>query len=462
MKNLWILSEEKPRAKSILKIIDKFGPDNKFDFTNKGLKIVPILKDGKFTFIYRIDNVECKDVKNIFIKIVSGNSSFVDYLIFYQDEEPTDKSVPMYAIEETKTDDSESRNTGVYQRLTKFVLADFYYPDVKKIMLYSLQIKQKEIQTLTNLFGTRILKTLGVEILGKNAEKEPVKPFNSIDELIKVKNSMKSPPKGNVPIKLEQKGDRISISGRLFKSNGLSHDPNIGALTAISSCLRKLGWKKDIVITHHGLSQQHIGKRNKFIQIANEINIKLDGLTIPKTKINESYWHYETKSEKVGSIFIHIVIEEYTSGIVIYENHAGCERGYLHDKTGQPIVVKKYQDGMRDSYKAGNKSAIIYLPDLIIFDKNRDKITDIEGKKYSTRKTGIEELKNYDYIENTVIKPLFNPSGFERTVVIYGSKNNEIQEKEIGFMLNENGEIIVNPNAPEIIKEAVENLISTK
>ena len=28
---------------------------------------------------------------------------------------------PIYAIEETKTDDKESRNTGVYQRCSKFI-----------------------------------------------------------------------------------------------------------------------------------------------------------------------------------------------------------------------------------------------------------------------------------------------------------------------------------------------------
>jgi len=39
-------------------------------------------------------------------------------------------------------------------------------------MLYNLHIEQKETQTETNIFGTRMLLTLNVEILGKIIEDE--------------------------------------------------------------------------------------------------------------------------------------------------------------------------------------------------------------------------------------------------------------------------------------------------
>src|SRR5690606_28594323 len=124
------------------------------------LIIRPILKNNKFTFTYEVTGFECKKVENIYIKTVTGNSSFVDFLIFYQDSEPKAQDEPIYAIEETKTDDRESRNTGVYQRCSKFVFVDFYYPKAKKIMLYNLQVEQKEVATDTNVFGTKMLKTL--------------------------------------------------------------------------------------------------------------------------------------------------------------------------------------------------------------------------------------------------------------------------------------------------------------
>lgn len=462
MKNLWLLSEEKPRIRVVLEIVKKFCKDSNYNLTFNEVKIIPILKDKKFTFVYQVQGIKCNEVEDIFIRIVSGKSSFVDYLVFYQDDEPNQKSIPIYAIEETKTDDSESRNTGVYQRCTKFVFVDLYFPKIKKIMLYNLQIAQKIKPTKTNTFGTRMLSTIGVEILGKKLELDIEKPFSNIDELIQAKNSVGAPPKGNVPIVIKKYEDKITISGRLYKSGGLSHDPNIGALTVISYCLRKLGWEKDILVTSHGLSQSHVGRDNKFIKISNKLGIKLEGLSVPISEINKEYWHNETTSEKNATIFLHLIIDQYTQGKVIYENHGGCERGYLYDKSGKPIVVAKYQEGLKESYKSGNKKAIISLPDLTVFDIKRNYIIDIEGKKYSTRKKGIAELSGYDYIENNIMKPLYNPLGFIRTVVIFGSTNNAIQEDQISFMLNENGKIVVNDSATAIIKEAVDNLFSSQ
>ena len=140
-KNLWILTEERPKNEVIETILRKFISDNNFSAFFTDLKVLPILEDNKFTFTYKVIGFECNKIKEIFIKTISGNSSFVDFLIFYQDKQPTLKDQPLYAIEETKTDDKESRNTGVYQRCSKFVFVDFYYPSVKKIMLYSLQIE---------------------------------------------------------------------------------------------------------------------------------------------------------------------------------------------------------------------------------------------------------------------------------------------------------------------------------
>ena len=110
-------------------------------------------------------------MNEIFIKSISGKSSFVDFLVFHQDEIPSLSDEPIYAIEETKTDDKESRNTGVYQRCSKFVFINFYYPHVKKIMLYNLKVEHKQTKpTNTYIFGTRMLMTFNVEILGKQLD----------------------------------------------------------------------------------------------------------------------------------------------------------------------------------------------------------------------------------------------------------------------------------------------------
>ncbi len=332
--NLWILTEERPKIEVLEVILNNFVKDRKYTAFIDNLRILPILENETFTFTYKLIGFECNKVNDIYIKTISGNSSFVDYLIFFQNKEPKLTDKPIYAIEETKTDDKESRNTGVYQRCSKFVYIDNYYKDVPKIMLYSLQVEQKENPTDTYIFGTRLLLTLGVEVLGKRLNAKVFKPFKTIDEIIDLKNKMRKAPKGNVPILLKKFKNRIEVSGRLYKSNGLSHDPNIGALSIISAVLRKLNWKKDIIITKHGLKQEHIGKTNKFIQISNVLNIKLEGLKIPKSTLNKNYWKYEKEGERLGAIFIHLVIESFTTGYSIFENHAGCEKSYFITKEG--------------------------------------------------------------------------------------------------------------------------------
>lgn len=77
---------------------------------------------------------------------------------------------------------------------------------------------------------------------------------------------MRKPPKNNTPLNIHKIKDIIFISARLFKANTLSHDPNIGAISGICAALRKLGFKENLTITHHGLEQKHLGKNNKFIQ----------------------------------------------------------------------------------------------------------------------------------------------------------------------------------------------------
>jgi hypothetical protein len=456
-KNLWILTEERPKNEVIETILRKFISDNNFTAFFTDLKVLPILDDNKFTFTYKVIGFECNKIKEIFIKTISGNSSFVDFLIFYQDKQPTLKDQPLYAIEETKTDDKESRNTGVYQRCSKFVFVDFYYSNVKKIMLYSLQIEQKEEPTDTYIFGTRLLLTYGVEILGKKLDPKIFVPFTSIKEIIDFKKKMRKAPKGNVPIMLKKLTNKIEVSGRLYKSGGLSHDPNIGALSIISAVLRKLGWNKRIVITEHGLKQENIGVRNKFIQIANQLKLELKKLKLPCAELNKNYWKYETEGEKLGTIFIHIVVESFTTGYSIFENHAGCEKSYFMTKDGKPIPLKKYSD--RAKYKAGDKSKIIHIPDLILIDFDRTEIINVEGKKYKFKQQGINELNNYDYIEENYIKKHYPKFDIIRTVVLYGSNNEEIIELQVGFLLNEKGKLILGVQAPEIFKKAIKNLI---
>lgn len=457
-KNLWILTEERPKTNVLEMILSYFAKDKKCGFFGDNLRIIPLLDENeRFDFTYKVLGFSCARVDNVYIKIVSGYSSFVDFLVFYQEAKPQETDAPLYAIEETKTDDKESRNTGVYQRCSKFVYLQNYYPNTKMIMLYALQIEQKTKPTETYIFGTRLLLTMGVDILGKKLSKEVFTPFTSIEELIEYKNSMRLPPKGNIPILIKKTTFKIQISGRLIKNNSLSHDPNIGALSIIVYVLRKLGWKKTIEITQHGLSQTHIKGNNKFIQIANKLDLKLQGLNYVKSKPYKNYWYYDLKGEKLATIFLHIIVENFTESFSVFENHAGCEKGYFKTSAGEYIPLVKYTD--REKYKKGDKKQIVYIPDLVLLDIKETKAITIEGKKYEYRKKAIAELENYKAFDTLYLKKYYSAFKIVRTVVLYGGKQESLQEIEVGFLLNANGKLVLGIKAPKLFKRAIKNLL---
>ena len=456
--NLWILTEERPKKEVLETIFEYFTKDMNCGFFGGDIRILPLLDENRcFDFTYEVIGFTCAKVNHVYIKTVSGASSFTDFLVYFQDTLPQPTDYPLYAIEETKTDDSESRNTGVYQRCSKFVYIENYYPSCKKLMLYALQVEQKEKPSETNIFGTRLLLTLGVEILGKKLDNKTFKPYKSIDELIEYKNNMRKPTKNNVPIIITKKENKIQISGRLYKNGGLSHDPNIGALSIIAAVIRKLGWNGQIEIIQHGLKQEHVGKRNKFVLLANKLSISLDQLVVPKAELPDSYWHYDMSGEKIATIFIHIVVESFTESYSIFENHAGCEKGYFHTPDGKRIPLAKYID--REAYKAGDKNKIINIPDLVLLDLKEHQAITIEGKKYINRKLGIEELKYYDAFENIYVKPYYKNYSIVRTVVLYGSNEEKIIDVEVGFLLNEKGKPILGIKAPRLFTRAISNLL---
>jgi hypothetical protein len=458
-KNLWILTEERPKKEVIGQILKKFIKEKGISAFFDTLRIIPILDTASnFTSNYKILGVTSPAIENIHLSIISGNSSFVDYLVYFQDNRPTALDRPLYAIEETKTDDSESRNTGVFQRATKFVYLDVFYPGVDSTMLYNLQIEQKVEPTQTNIFGTRCFRTLGVQFMGKANREASLDAWESIDELISYKAQMRKPPAGNVPIQIERVNkDLITISGRLFKAGGLSHDPNIGALSLIAATLRKLGWTKRIQITQHGLSARMVRPANKFVQIANHLNLEIEGIPIPRASYPDEYWRYESTGEKLGTIFVHLTVEEFSKGFAIYENHAGCERGYFYTATGEPITVgKRLLDDDGNMAKDAEKIAI---PDLIVIDVDRMEIINIEGERAINVLAGIEQLKTFSNIEKVYLKHYYPDYKVLRTVVLYGGSQEKIEHIEVSLLLNSEGKIVLGIKAPEIFRESIKNLV---
>lgn len=457
MENLWILTEECPKPSVILQIVNLYRKDfrGNLDYINENqVKIKPIFNNGRFKFKYIVEGIKLTNISKIIIKIVSGNSSFCDFLVFKQSDEPSvyKSENLLMAIEETKTNDDESRNTGVYQRASKFVFIDAFYKNVKLYMLYNdeLQAREEKKPSDTSIFGTNMLLTLGVEIVGKDISRW-FKRFNSINEVISFKSAMRQPPAGNVPINITCFKDKIEISGRLSKpvsAYNIGHDPNIGALSLIAKVLRHLGWEKRIVITKHGVSQEYVDRtrcQNKFLYICNILNIELDGITIPKNvSFPNIYWHYEMRSEKVASILLHIV-GEYHGMRSIYQNHAGCERGYFKTKNNDLITLpKKDRNGIN-----------LYIPDLVLHDENTNCIILIEGKKLSTLELGLKEIEDYDSIEEEFIKLYYPECEIHRGLSIFGGDLFQLPDQKVILYLSSTGKVIINSNSPQCIIDEI-------
>lgn len=462
MDNLWILTEERPKNSVISKILNIYSTDfNDQILEQNSIIIKPIFKNNTFMFIYEVLNIKLKNINKVYIKIVSGNSSFLDFLVFKQESEPIESSYKnniLMGIEETKTNDNESRNTSAYQRGSKFIYIKYFYKNIKLYMLYNDELNENinKSPSNSNIFGINMMLTLGIKIVGKDLS-YGFSPFKSINEVIDFKNNMKSPPKGNVPVKIKKIRDKIYISGRLSKpgknspkyTGNIGYDPNIGLFSLISGCLRKLGWTQRIIITNHEVKQEYINKNisNKFMYICNLLNIELDGIEMPKTIENpKEYWKYESNSEKVTSILLHLV-GIYNGLETVYENHAGCERGYFIDKNKKLLTIPK-----KDSYNNN-----LYIPDLILYDRCSNLIILIEGKKRSTINQGIKELKQYDSIENEFIKKYYPNSKVYRYLSIFGGDDDNYLNPNVLIYMNSKGKIYLNPNAPKIIEKMFKN-----
>jgi hypothetical protein len=88
-KNLWILTEERPKKEVIEVIFQKYLKDNNISGFIDYIRILPVLdNDNSFSFVYEITGIKTPKIHNIYIKIISGTSSFVDYLVFESINEP--------------------------------------------------------------------------------------------------------------------------------------------------------------------------------------------------------------------------------------------------------------------------------------------------------------------------------------------------------------------------------------
>jgi hypothetical protein len=104
-------------------------------------------------------------------------------------------------------------------------------------MLYNeeLEAREEKKPSDTSVFGTNILLTLGVTIVGKDISRW-FRPFRSLDELIRFKAGMRKPPAGNVPITIT-KYDNPEITATVVDDRNVEYNGEIMSLTALAKLL---------------------------------------------------------------------------------------------------------------------------------------------------------------------------------------------------------------------------------
>ena len=83
MDNLWLLTEERPKPSVVIQIVEMYCADFSDHITlHDEVRIKPIISDGVFDFLYMVEGLAVSMADKIYIKTVSGSSSFLDFLLF--------------------------------------------------------------------------------------------------------------------------------------------------------------------------------------------------------------------------------------------------------------------------------------------------------------------------------------------------------------------------------------------
>jgi hypothetical protein len=361
-----ILTEEFPQQSVLKYIIKKI-------LNIHLLHITIVCIDGTLT----IQNT-CEHI--VTLNLFKGTTSSVDYIVFIDDNKE-----PSLLIESTKTTDIESRNTSAYQRLIKFIVAKHYYPSSEVIMFYEGKFTPTLSKTMQ--FGIRLMKTIGVHIIGANGDElfKTILPFANADELIKNKMDMNK-KKHNVSVTITKLNDmNYTISAKLEKSNAFAHDPNKGFLSAVSFCLDKFHNNCNIVVTSHGLFQKMLYDNNKFMYAIHKKNVSFENLVMPNnTQFPFQYFTSEPRSsEKTASVLCHLTFEK-NNWQCLFHNHAGSARSFLTKQDGTHLQVPKRYN----------------IPDIVF--KKENKIVLIESKNSKTLSKGDQQLLNMSEFENLI------------------------------------------------------------
>ena len=398
-KTFTILTEEVPSHHEIRFIIEKIL----YIEPPPQIQISPML-NGEWKVPINTSTV-------IVIKLFKGKSSCVDYLVFDGHvDDHTNAGNAICILESTKTTNQCSRNTAVYQRITKFLVYDKIYPTspARKIMFYNQEWTSKK-NSDTCAFGLALMKSLNIEayhvkhdmvrsatrnvshrtgssLVDNLYEKYAVVGYETIPEMMHAKNKMKDKT-GNTSIKIRNEGDNYYISCKLDKGTGtssgkISHDPNVGILCGLLNYIHSKNPRANFIIQRHNIYQSYFDKfpRSKFWYAIHGIPITFENIQqIQFPLLPTKYFELETKcTEKLATILCTQVATAKGKGNeCIFSNISGCALSNIKT-TGMDITVERTMP----------------RPDTVYHNEEKNELFIVEGKIEKDIPLGITQLKD--------------------------------------------------------------------
>ena len=64
--NLWILTEERPKKDVLATIFNRYSKEKNIACFIDNIRIIPILEDNKFSFVYKVIGYNTPKVDNVF------------------------------------------------------------------------------------------------------------------------------------------------------------------------------------------------------------------------------------------------------------------------------------------------------------------------------------------------------------------------------------------------------------
>lgn len=180
-----------------------------------------------------------------------------------------------------------------------------------------------------------------------------------------------------------------------------------------------------------------------------------NGKVIDAIRIRIEKWKIE---DLITDSEYYILLACLIETVSFYANVAGVYAAFQKKwdpRAVKPLTLRPIEiiDNDRDN-KVYNANSLDLVPDV----DEKVAIT-IEGKTYENKNRGIAELNNYEAFDTMYLRKYYSQYKIVRTVVLYGGLSMGVFDMEVGFLLNENGKLVLGIKAPKLFTKAIRNLL---